>query len=169
MKNLLFIILISGISFSSKANTKDSSKVSVFKHEVGFHAGSTSGFGPSYRIWYKKIGLQVTLLPYYINFKEGYSNSNLVSGFSLNYKIQQNKFVDLYGFANFSSNFSKQIYFPNNQSNKYVNYNLGLGLGFDFKITPEFILSTQMGYGLYSIQSLINGNIAGGISLLYKL
>jgi thioredoxin-related protein len=174
MKNLLLIISILIISFSSKAHDKDTSKVSNFKHEVGFHAGSTSGYGPSYRVWYKKIGLQVTLLPYFMNYEKSNKNSSLVYGLSLNYKLQQNKFVDLYGFANFSSNMSKQVYYPNDptwsvETNKSIKSNIGLGVGFNFKITPEFILSTQIGYGLYQIEKLYQGNIAGGLSLLYKL
>jgi hypothetical protein len=174
MKNILLIISILIFSFSTKAQGKDTSKVSNFKHEVGFHAGSTSGYGPSHRIWYKKIGLQVTLLPYFMNYNKSNKNSSLVYGLSLNYKLQQNKFVDLYGFANFSSNLSKQVYYPYDPtqqviSNKSIKSNIGLGLGFDFKITPEFILSTQIGYGIYQIEKFYQGNIAGGISLLYRL
>jgi len=174
MKNLLLIISFFVISFTTKANDKDSTSISNFKHEVGFHAGSTSGYGPSYRVWYKKFGIQVATLPFFNKNKGISENSNFVYGISLNYKLQQNRFVDLYGVASFTSSISKQtIYtvFPANQTiiNKQTNSSIGIGLGLDFKITPELILSTQMGYGIYGIENFYQGNIAGGISLLYKL
>jgi len=170
MKNLLFIILISGISFSSKANTKDSSKVSVFKHEVGFHAGSTSGFGPSYRLWYKKFGFQVSALPTVSKYlTENVLNFNF--GFNFNYLIQENEHVDFYSFVNTSINYyhyKSTLYLPYENTN-HTDQNIGFGAGFDFKFLEIMTFSTQFGYGFYNITNSLNGNFTAGASLLYRL
>lgn len=176
MKRFLFTLTILFFCATSIAQDKDTTHQSNFQHEVGFHAGSTSGYGPSYRMWYKNFGIQISFLPTYKHYNSGiYSatRTNIVYGISLNYKLKHNKYVDLYSFINYSSNYSKNVnlndFPPYNTVSTSINSNIGAGLGFDFKITPALILSTQMGYGIYGIEKFYQGNIAGGISILYKL
>lgn len=177
MKKLTIIIsIVLGLNFNALSFSKDSSKTSNFKHELGFHIGSTSGFGPAYRIWYKKMGLQVAFLPntrfYGKNNFDSYTN--LTYGLSLNYLIKENKYVDFYTFLSTSTRSIKQ----NNcfiepwlcNEPKFVHSsNIGLGFGFDFKMLKVLKLSTQIGYGVYDIQNLPKGTIATGIGLLYTL
>ncbi len=179
-KSISILIIILSLNFNAFSFSKDSTKTPNFKHELGFHIGSTSGFGPAYRIWYKKIGLQVSALPLTrFHGKNSLNNyTNLTYGLSLNYLIKKNKYVDFYSFLSSSTRSEKldNCYFETWLCYEYeTNFkfihstNVGLGLGFDFKFLKVMKLSTQIGYGVYSIQSLTKGNIAGGISLLYQL
>jgi len=172
MKNFLIILFLL-ISAKGLAYEKDSLKTSNFKHELGFHIGSTSGYGLSYRVWYKKIGLQASFYP---NINKGNNtNYTFVYGVNLDYKLKQSKFVDAYYFVGGSASSKKTYntcYFEPwlcSEPKFHHSINLGTGLGLDFKFADAMVLSTQFGYGIYSINNFYQGNIAGGISLLYKL
>jgi hypothetical protein len=175
MKKKLLILTLIVLPFLGYGHKEDTTK--TFSHEIGFHIGSTSGLGPTYRLWYKKIGLQVAFLPVgSFNQSFNYYYYNIFAGLSLNYKLQQNKYSDLYAFLSTSTQFSKDFgYYFGIESyasfpiTKSYSTNVGFGLGFDFKFAKVMLLSTQIGYGFYDINDLYRGNIAAGIGLMYKI
>ncbi|MGV6860176.1 MAG: hypothetical protein ACWA41_00300 [Putridiphycobacter sp.] len=168
MKTLLltFTLFVGLTVFGQSPDTTST----LFKHEVGFHVGSTSGYGPSYRLWYKKFGFQVSALPM-TSISSTDKLLDLVVGVNLNYMVQENDHVDFYTFVNTSLNYyhyKSILYLPYENENRTYQ-NIGFGAGFDFKFLEVMTFSTQFGYGFYNITNSLNGDFTAGASLLYRL
>lgn len=149
MKNLVFFIFVMFMfQVSSAQETESPSK----NHHVGFHVGSTTGVGVSYRYWPKRWGIQVTGTPF---FRRG--DRYIIGGLSAMYKIVDGNRVDFFGYLgneiihqsvklwvyDSATGGSKQQRFRDNV------FNIGLGLGLKFDIGKAINLNIQGGWAVY--------------------
>ena len=155
MKKLLFTLLLSLLAINVYSQRVDSTKSSISKHHLGFHIGSTTGLGISYRYWHNRIGAQVTTMPFISK-----DNGNFYSlGLSFLYVLKDNKKADLIGYIgnHFLSIDTK------------LNYNLGLGIGLKVDFFEVLDFSLQAGYGIYNLQDSPSSLPTGEIGLYYHL
>ena len=178
MKKIIIISLISLLSISLNAQSKsEMGKVNHSdntKHYFGLHAGSTTGYGFSYRYWPTKLGVQVTALPV---FRKG-GDYNVSTGLTLLYTLRDENVVDFYSYLGQHLISQKNSYggyydpslgiFTQGKTNYNTIYNVGAGVG--FKFDSKFVdLNIQVGYGAYDIINDINTNIAGEIGIYYHI
>ncbi|MBN1596836.1 MAG: hypothetical protein JW894_00940 [Bacteroidales bacterium] len=120
-------------------------------NEFGIHAGTSTGLGLSYRHWFNKPGLQITLLPI---ISDDYTFvSAALTGL---YSFKETKYARVYGYLG-----NHIIY--NSDTSDPVTYNIGLGPAFSFGSTVAFNL--MFGYGMYDILNSFNllPTIEGGL------
>jgi len=155
MKQIILTLLFSILTALSFGQKKDSIDASISNHHIGFHVGSTTGIGLSYRYWYKKFGIQATGFPVISkDFGTFFS-----AGVSLLYILKDNKKVDLFGYiGNHIINFNDKPLF---------NLGVGIGLKIDFLEVLDF--SLQTGYGIYNLQDSPSSLLTGEFGLYYHL
>ena len=154
MKYLLaFSLLIFSVQIAFSQEAVPSDVPEEYQHGIGFSANSVSGIGLSYRYWPAKTGIQFSFLPVIGEFDTWIS-----AGVAGLYSIKKNQKVNLYGFLGIH-----YLYADGDAS-----LNTGIGPGFEFILGEVVGLNLEFGYGIYGGQS-ISTNIAGGLSLYYKL
>ncbi len=154
MKKLNFLILsliisTSGLLAQEEENVRTS-------HKFGFHAGSTTGIGFSYKFQPKKLGIQVVGAPFFLN------NGNIFYSLGLNglFRFQESRKIDVFA------------YFGNNLISVQQErmYNIGIGGGMDIHLWPKVLdLSLQLGYGIYDVNNQPLSFIAGEIGIHYVI
>lgn len=154
MKYFILILLFNLTTFFSFGQSKDSLN-SISHHNLGFHTGSTTGIGLSYRYWHNRLGVQATGFPFISKDLGTYYSL----GLSLLYVLKDNKKADLFGYI--GNHFIKL-------SNK-TTYNLGVGIGLKIDFFEVLDFSIQAGYGIYSIQDSPSSLPTGEIGLYYHL
>lgn len=175
MKHLITLLFAGFLGITSIAQDDQiNEKGLTFKkstHQVGLHAGSTTGLGFSYRYWPKKWGVQVTGIPV---FGQGYSFTSM--GLSGLYMFNENKIVDFYGYLgnHLVLTTDKYSYIDQNgnpvtQKNNQTTYNAGLGFGLKFKFLEVLDFNIQTGYSVLDITDQPFSMIAGEVGLYYHL
>lgn len=165
----LFLALIIG---NQTFATSDSTSTSISTpHYLGFHAGGTTGLGFSYRYWPSRWGGQITGIPI---FGEDYSYGSI--GLSALYNLRDNEKVDLFAYLGNHINYNtyNYMYYDDNgqvvnENVKYTQYNIGLGLGLDFKVFDQIHISAQGGYGLMDVTNSFSTFFTGEFGLYYNL
>jgi len=169
MKYLILLVL----AFPLCTTLTAQSGVAVqHKHQLGLHAGTTTGVGLSYRYWPGKLGIQVTLLPYK---NDGDWNDNvdehIINRFA-GLEIPRGQFVSI-GFTGLLriKQFGRSAmlgYFGNHllmlENNN--SYSTGIGIGFAYEAPVSFNL--MLGYGAYDITNSLVLFPAAEIGLYYR-
>lgn len=125
-------------------------------HRVGFHAGTTTGVGFSYKFQPNKFGLQVVGMPIFDG--EG----NVLSSFGLSglYRISELRRADIIGYL------GNHLFIGRTD----IGYHLGVGGGFDWHVWPGVLdLNIQAGYGVYYLNDRPLSLLTGEIGFHYVL
>jgi hypothetical protein len=146
----LFIIFNSFIQLNAQTENKFDSK-----HELGIHAGFTTGLGFSYRFWPGKIGFQATLLP--IKTESDWTDIMNVQSLYKIYGIDitNTKFTSFGLTALFTLDEGKKAklftYLGNNYiiTNDHETDNIGFGFGISIKTRVSF--NIMAGYGAFDV------------------
>ena len=144
---LLFTFVFIGIISLASAQDIDKSR----RHQVGAHAGFTTGLGISYRYWPSKLGIQTTFLPVKTDTVKFFS-----FGFTGLCTLSERKY------------FKTFLYLGNHlvSRNGHQEYNIGFGPGFTVGSTVRFNL--MIGYGFYDVTDTFNMLPTGEIGVYYK-
>jgi hypothetical protein len=131
---LLTLVTLAIASSNSDSSDTEASYSQVtskkYSNYIGVAAGFTSGYGLSYKRWFDKWAIQVTLFPwyeeekysdktddtYYYNRDSGYSNNGYGSiGLLLNRSILESKYIKFcaYGGGNCYVEYKRYDYFSN--------------------------------------------------------
>jgi hypothetical protein len=175
MKQILIAIFVGFLGFGVQAQESTETQEGLtFKksdHQLGLHAGSTTGLGFSYRYWPKKWGVQITGIPI---FQQGSSYASV--GLSALHTFNENKVVDFYGYFgnHMIINNNSYSYVDGNgniveQKNSDIIYNAGLGFGLKFKFLEVLYFNIQTGYSVIDITDQPFSMIAGEIGFYYHL
>lgn len=155
MKKIIFILLLSAISFQVSA--QDTIKKSL--HQLGINVGSVTGLGLSYRYTPGKVMHQVTFLPI--------ANDNFFLidlAYSFHYKVKERSFADFDLYCG--------THFMLLDDAGLVNITGG-GFGFDFKCSDHFNINLNAGYGAYFLGANADSPFSlyptGELGLFYKL
>jgi hypothetical protein len=170
MKKIILSILVLGFALNAIAQDEKEPYISP-KHYIGLHAGTTTGYGLSYRYWPTKLGVELTTAP---KFMPG-NDYKISAGLSVLYTVLENKYIGLYSYLGnsiLSSNEGYSIYDSNTgistyENAKWTQYNIGLGMGFKVNLFKELDFNVQTGYGLYDITNDLRTNLTGEISMYY--
>jgi hypothetical protein len=169
MKHYL-ILITTLISLSVSAQNEESS-TEYNGHQIGIHAGSTTGIGLSYRYWGKTFGVQTTFLP-----TANKSSTYINSAITLLVKLKDFEKVRLFGYLGNNYIYEKRPryqsigwgnYYPYTSINH--TYNLGLGFGLDITLAKRLGLNLMFGYGGYDLINYPSLTIAGEGGLYIKL
>jgi hypothetical protein len=174
MKYFISLIIFSSIALVTRAQDDTlNTKELTFKkspHQIGLHAGSTTGLGFSYRLWPDRFGIQITGIP---TFREGRSFSSV--GLSGLYLFNENKVVDFFGYVgnhliiststqNIGS-YGNPVY---EKTSDFI-YNIGVGFGLKFKFLEVLDFNIQTGYSILDVTNGPYSMIAGEIGIYYHL
>lgn len=125
-------------------------------HRVGFHAGTTTGVGFSYKYQPSKFGLQVVGMPIF----DGEGNILTSFGLSGLYRISELRRADIIGFL------GNHLFIGRTD----IGYHLGIGAGIDLHLWPGVLdLNVQAGYGLYYLNEQPLSLLTGEIGLHYVI
>lgn len=146
MKLLFTFIFISSITLASAQDTDKSRN-----HQVGAHAGFTTGLGISYRYWPSKFGIQATFIPIKTDSVK-FTSLGLTGLFALSEK----------------KNFKTFLYLGNHlvTRNGHQEYNIGFGPGFSVGSAVRF--NFMIGYGFFDVTDTFNMLPTGEIGVYYK-
>jgi len=134
-------------------------------HYIGMHAGSTTGYGVSYRYWPGIYGVQLTLFPYISS-----ENSRLSLGVSGLMKVHQMEKIDVFLYlGNSFRYFRDKNYYDYNQyyTDTYLNWSIGFGGGLNIRIAKVLRLNVMMGLGNYDVLNDYQLTYAGEIGFYY--
>ena len=126
-----------------------------YRHQLGLHAGSTTGIGLSYRYWPGKLGIQATLLPYKNNSDRNENTERQDFYQIAGIDIPRGQFVSI-GLSGLLKirQFNKSIMFTY-LGNHFLllrnktSYSAGAGIGFAIDAPVSF--NFMLGYGAYDI------------------
>ena len=160
MKYELIIFLL--LCFLIHAKAQESENV-VYPHQLGLHAGSSTGIGLSYRYWPGKLGIQATFIP--LKTDDSWKDLMGIQQFYRNIVPQiqfarNTTFISIgltglltlkpYDHFNLFSYLGNHLLFLD--ENTYYNTGIGLGFAIDKPVSFNFMV----GYGLYDILNGIN-------------
>ncbi|MEX2483124.1 MAG: hypothetical protein WED10_01100 [Brumimicrobium sp.] len=161
----VLIFFISFVLLSQEGIKNESSDSSSPAHSLGFHLGSTTGMGLSYRFLPKKLGIQATFLPVF----NGNGGMFLSSGLSILYKLKSSRRVDLFGYLGNHLTYRESAPGFYGEQNVNRNYHVGLGAGINLHAWIDVLdISFQMGYGVYSVNENPRSLPAAEIGFYYK-
>jgi len=148
-----FLILISFIIFTSNIFAQIETNPNNC-HQLGIHAGFTTGFGISYRYWPGILGLQLTITP--IKIDESWTDIMDVKNFFFFNELEDNyKLTSLGLTALFKLHQGKKARFFSYIGNHYLitteNEYYNIGAGFGFAVESEVSFNIMIGYGAYDI------------------
>lgn len=163
MKHLITVVLFCFLALIIKAQEQQNSDKTeykkLYKHSIGVGAGSTTGFGISYRYFPKKLGFQVNFVPFY----EDYGSEALISaGLTLLYNLKETKYSALYAYFgnhylhnSYGGNLNiftplTQNYYYRKSNNDSEFYNSGVGVGIEFSTKKQVTLNIMGGYAQYN-------------------
>ncbi len=158
---ILFFSML--VSFAQTSDDNDDNEER--KHYLGVHAGSTTGFGVSYRYWPKKFGLQATIFPYLSS-----SNSFLSLGISGLMKVHEMEKLDVFLYlGNHFRYYRDNYYYDYNQyeTTTELNWSIGFGGGLNIRIARVLRLNLMTGLGNYDITKNYQLTFAGEIGFYY--
>lgn len=157
---ILFTLILIVLSLGrSEAQNEDSAPIEnkvKIGHGLGFAAGTTSGYGLSYRIFFNRLGIFLTYAPYQ---NEEESTYVLGYGFLLNLVEGEKAIFFLYQ----SNVLIKQGGTADN-AGTYSNH--GLGLGIELIIAKAVGFNLMGGFGIYEQSAIIPVTI--DVGLYYK-
>jgi len=162
---LLFIILLSLVFKLSAQDNSDSTNnngIKKFRSEIGVAAGSTTGFGLSYRQFYKDFGVQLTFCPIELN-KEALIFS---SGVAFIYHIQQSKKLNFFVYQGNMMNIVRE-YYSNGAYSVSDGFSNGIGLGLEIIKLEKVGINLMCGYAYYHLSE--HFSMTGEIGFFYKL
>lgn len=139
-KTIILLFLASIFLIEAKAQEeqlKTDAKLPEFKQEIGFAAGFSTGYGLSYRLWPRRLGVQLTAFPMMSN-KESYISVGLTGLYQLDASKRYRFFAFLGNHINFQNydetNYDYSYGFSTNTTTR-VNktlYIVGFGPGIEF-------------------------------------
>jgi len=160
------VILCFGASMSFAQSLNDiSAPKKKRNHYIGMHAGTTTGYGISYRYWPGIYGVQLTLFPYI-----SANNSRMSVGVSGLMKVHEMEKLDVFLYlGNSFRYYSDEVYYSNNQTgtSTYFNWSIGFGGGLNIRIAKVLRLNVMMGLGNYDILNDYQLTYAGEIGFYY--
>lgn len=157
----MLIFFVSSIIYSQEEPKPSSSPA----HSFGFHLGSTTGMGLSYRYLPNKLGVQATFLPVF----NGDGGLFISSGFSIMYKIQSSRRVDLFGYLGNHFIYRENPNYGFEGKNINRSYQMGLGAGINLHAWIDVLdISFQLGYGVYNVNKSPRSLPAAEIGFYYK-
>lgn len=163
--NILLILCLTLATTFAQSLNDISTPEKKRKHYLGMHAGSTTGYGVSYRYWPDKLGLQVTLFPYISS-----DNSFLSLGISGLMKVHELEKLDVFLYLGNHFRYSQDKYYYNyNQYeiDNYFNWSIGFGGGLNIRIAKILRLSVMTGLGNYDILNNYQLTFAGEVGFYY--
>ena len=174
MKRISIVAISLFVAISVLAQKNDST-AGKLTHEFGFHAGTTTAVGLSYRYWPGKLGVQLTALPIKT------SDMTFVSmGLTALYSFYNTNYFRFFGYLANNvtiNNYTKDEYVDDyyNYANYKIEekkvekttYNVGFGPGFGFGSKVRF--NIMAGYGFYDILGEFNMLPTGEIGLYFRL
>ena len=165
MKKLPFIlfVLIPFLSFSQAQEDNEINNTPQFKHNLGFGAGFTTGYGLSYRFFPKKLGAQVNFAPFMDEYTSRYS-----IGLTLLLRLVQTEKTSFYIYQgnHYFIEESKYRNFNGNSSNINSYSNNGIGLGLELIAGKRVAFNLMGGYA--GIENFEKINFTSEIAIYYK-
>lgn len=167
-KLLLFLTFLSilGQVHSQEETTPNETKSKKVNHGLGLAGGATSAYGPSYRIFIDRLGAFLTYGPYK---NDEYSRQNV--GFGLLFMLKEGPKANLFLYQ--SNYYYKEVHTYQgydgytgkletiDQTTKYTNH--GVGLGIEFIIAKTVGFNIMAGYGAYKDFEDINVTAEGAL------
>ena len=148
IKVFIILMFLSTVQLSSygqdQVNTNENAR---FRNALGIGAGFTTGIGVSYRYYFSKFGIQATFGPLQDNDTYRYSAGltfiyNLIETSKTNFFLYQGNH---YFYTR--EKYHGSYYSFNNQTTKY--FNNGVGMGLEFIILKRVSFNLMGGYGVY--------------------
>jgi len=170
MKKIILSLLVMSFTLSSIAQDEKKATSSP-KHHLGLHAGTTTGYGISYRYWPTKFGGEITASP---RFETG-GRYTVSTGLSFLYSLKENEKYTLFtyfGNSILAKKSNYQIYnqttgIYTNEIKKTTDYNASIGFGVKVNFWENLNFNLQGGYGFYDITNDINTNFSAEIGMYY--
>jgi hypothetical protein len=174
MKKIILSLIVLASVFNSVAQDEKETFISP-KHFIGLHAGSTTGYGISYRYWPTKFGGEITSSPRF----ERDGLYTVSTGLSFLYKLKENKRYTIYSYVGNSLLATKQneytsifnqvtgTYFTISTIEKREEYNASIGFGYKVNFWQNLDFNLQAGYGFYDLTNDLYTNFTGEISMYY--
>lgn len=163
----IFVIVVCGLIVANLVAQERDSTRNKWTNEFGFHAGSTTGIGLSYRYWPKKLGVQFTILPV-----KSPDETFVSVGLTALYSIYNSRHIHFYGYLGNTvlvNNYKRYYYFTDDDSYERVHstkYNIGFGPGFGVGTRVRF--NIMLGYGFYDVTDEFNIYPAGEMGLYFR-
>jgi len=163
---LILILLLCNLAISQTGKTVSNG------HQLGVHAGTTTGVGLSYRYWPGKVGFQATLLPYK-NEAEGtedheigrfypFSDLELPGGQFVSIGLTGLAGIKQFGRSLMFAYWGNHLLLLDDQSV----FSSGIGIGFSYDAPVSFNL--MLGYGAYDITNSLVLFPAAEIGLYFR-
>ena len=148
----LSLLLFSFVGHGALAQSGTEEKTQ-YKHYFGVNAGSTSGFGLSYKFYPRKTGFQITALPLIVDSEEKISVA-----FTTLFSLKQEDRGDFILFVSHHlTNFYRGVY----------TYNFGIGPGYEIK-ENSLNMTIMVGYALYGVPEYYHVLPTGSLSIFYR-
>lgn len=152
MKKIVFLLLLCICAIPSNAQDISRNK---YIHQAGLNFGGVTGFGPSYRYWPGKLGLQITFLP--VKVDEGWEDPMRVQEFYQtffpvdNFQTFVSGAVGCFYTVKQAPKYKLLTYVGSHmlfrQDNDMYNAGGGFGIAFDTRLSFSLLL----GYAAYDI------------------
>ncbi len=142
-----------------------------FKHSLGVGAGWTTGYGISYRYFFKKYGIQATFAPY-----SDHNTTQFSSGLTFIIYLINAENTNLFFYQGNHFFYSKDKYYygggmyisGGDYNSEYVDqfFNNGFGIGIEFLIVNRVSFNLMGGYAGYENFDKIS--LTGETGLYYR-
>jgi hypothetical protein len=166
---VLFLMATSSFTLFGQSKTELDSIAKAgrkFANSIGIGAGTTTGYGFSYRYFGRKNGVQINFFPLIDNANK---TATISAGLTLLHKLFVAKKTNLYLYLanSYLYNKSSSYYYNYNYINSYTEkWNTGLGVGFEWDTEKSLVLNIMAGYAQYnSFQTL---TLAGEAAIYYR-
>lgn len=163
------------------ASGQDTTVVRRQRHEIGFAAGYTTGYGLAYRTWRGRLGAQVVFAPFKVETIERYSAGlsffwSLVRTDISNFFIYQgNHFYSNNRYYNESyplydtfTNTVTGYYRDPNVHEKYWNHGAGIGYEIFRRPGKSNPFGASFMFGMATYNNFEGANLTGEVSFMYK-
>jgi hypothetical protein len=164
----------------SIGSVSDFNQKKVNRHELGFSAGTSSGYGYAYRLWHGKLGGQIVFMQYHRSYIERY-----VLGLTFMHTLIRNEISNLFIYLsngyiarnryykaglNYSSRLESSYFLNEAQTNRKRILSHGIGIGYEVYSMPgklnPFGLSFMSGLATY--HNFTRANLTAEISVMFK-
>lgn len=167
MKNVIkitaAIILLLSLQ-TAGFSQNDTSFKKTFKHNIGFGAGFTTGYGLAYRYMPERFGIQGV-----IGGKKDSYESEFNAGVTFIYDLNDTRFTTFYIYQSnsYKYNFTKNDGYYSTGSSETNTINNGLGFGLELRVSKHLCANAMVGYG--SLESGKEIQPVGEVCFFYKL